>query len=154
MRPRSATLATLEKAYRIVRQIDETALDGYEITMREVTILEAITQGASDVPSIAARLGVSSHATKQIVERMEARRIVQRVKVAGRRAFAIGITKDGTKILDHHRTLDKQTSSEVERRLGAEAVRLIARLGQLLTQEPDVLVPATVNSKRLDLSTP
>lgn len=141
MRPRSSTLAIVEKAYRIVRQIDETALDGYEITMREVTILDVITQGASDVPSISARLGVSSHATKQIVERMEARRIVQRVKVAGRRAFAIAITRDGTKILDHHKTLDKRTASEVERRLGAEAVRLIARLGQLLEQEPDVLLP-------------
>ena len=142
MRPRSSTLTIVEKAYRIVRQIDETALDGYEITMREVTILDAITQGASDVPSISARLGVSTHATKQIIERMETRRIVQKVKVAGRRAFAIGITKEGTRILEHHRTLDKQTSAEVERRLGAEAVRLIARLGQLLAAEPDVFVPA------------
>lgn len=132
MRPRSSALSTLERAFRFVRQIDEINLKGAEISMREATVLDQISKGSADVPSLSAHLGISSPATKEILDRMEARGFVRRIQVLGRRAYTIEMTAEGKKLLERHRNLDQATNDEIAKRLGKDALVVIGKLRKLM----------------------
>jgi DNA-binding MarR family transcriptional regulator len=131
MRPRSSAFSTIEKVYRLVKQIDEINLQGAEISMREAGLLEQIVRGAADIPSIAAHLGVSWASAKEILARMESRGFLRKIRVYGRREYTIEITVEGKKVLGSQQSLDRKTNEEIEKRLGKEALTLIAKMQKI-----------------------
>ena len=135
VRLRSRWLRAGEALVHRMRLADALHLGDSDLSVWEISALEAIQGGAATAKALAARLGVSVVNGHKAVDRLEKRHLVKRVFTGRARAGAeVVLTKVGTTHLEKAQALDERSIAKLQESLGPQAVDAIRLLDEVLAR--------------------